>query len=466
MHTTSNVNRTRCRTAISRGARAALLMLAVSHALTTARAAEPEALRRLPPVSDLNSAALLPAPPPKVVPPADATTPAKRPDPGVVHPEHPDFQNQLAPDDGPPLRQTSRQEPVKKLSAQPALHFQIPNDPLRVAAKQDPDNGSPKSPFSDEPEMPTPPPPDNPSADAPAASQDPLKKKDGEPQTFGPKPVSNSLQFLRTQDVLLNPGDYQVDTGFAYTLFDNSFPATITDGGGNVVDVVKARERDRLVYTPLAVRYGWSKNVQLFGILPTGFSNTQISTIGASQANNNFGIGDLTGGASFHLLKACDDVPDVIGTFSFTAPTGDFNAPVGALIPGVALGQGFWALSGQLLCVNRYDPIIAFYGVGFRHLFEREFAGFRFQPGEQLSYQFGVGFAVNDRVTLSATFFGFYISDTLVERVALQGSNVEPMSMRFAMTVARRERIVEPFVQLGMTDFAPRASLGVTVTFY
>ena len=74
MHTTSNVNRTRCRTAISRGAFAALLMLAVSHALTAARAAEPEALRRLPPVSDLTSAALLPAPPPKVLPPAAAAT--------------------------------------------------------------------------------------------------------------------------------------------------------------------------------------------------------------------------------------------------------------------------------------------------------------------------------------------------------------------------------------------------------
>ena len=197
----------------------------------------------------------------------------------MIHPEHPDFQNQLAPDDGPPLRQTSRQEPVKKLAAQPALRFQIPKDPLRVAAKQDPDNGNPKSPFSDEPEMPTPPPPDNPSADAPAASQDPLRKKDGEPQTFGPKPVNNSLQFLRTQDVLLDPGDWQFDTGFAYTIFDDDFPATITTAAANARRRGASRRvRDRLIYSPLAFRYGWSKNVQVFGVMPIGFSDTQIST--------------------------------------------------------------------------------------------------------------------------------------------------------------------------------------------
>ena len=40
------------------------------------------------------------------------------------------------------------------------------------------------------------------------------------------------------------------------------------------------------------------------------------------------------------------------------------------------------------------------------------------------------------------------------------------MSLRFATTVARRERIVEPFAQIGMTPSAPAASFGVTVTFY
>ena len=167
-----------------------------------------------------------------------------------------------------------------------------------------------------------------------------------------------------------------------------------------------------------------------------------------------------------HLLEGGDQLPDVIGTVGFTAPTGDFNAPVFGVVPGTALGQGFWALNGQLLFINRYDPIIAFYGVGFRHLFEREFSGVVVQPGEQFSYQFGVGFSANDRVTLSATFQGFFISNMLLDGSALLGTNVEPMSLRFAATIARNCRIVEPFALIGMTDSAPNASFGVTITFY
>jgi hypothetical protein len=295
---------------------------------------------------------------------------------------------------------------------------------------------------------------------------DAVPKRPGEPQTFGQRPTNYSLQFLRTQDVLLDPGSWQFDTGFAYTNFDHAFPVGIDGGSGTLSGVVQGRVRTRLIYSPLAFRYGWSNNVQAFGVMPVGYSGTQVSTVGTSTTDNSGGIGDFTGGLNLHLLEGGDQLPDVIGTVAFTAPTGNFNAPVFGVVPGTALGQGFWALSGQLLFINRYDPIIAFYGVGFRHLFERDFNGVVVQPGEQLNYQFGVGFSANDRVTLSATFQGFFISNMLLDGSALLGTNVEPMSLRFAATIARNCRIVEPFALIGMTDSAPNASFGVTVTFY
>ena len=301
-------------------------------------------------------------------------------------------------------------------------------------------------------------------ASAPGASGQP--NANGEPQTYGQAPTNNALQFLRQVDVLLKPGKWQFDTGFLYTYFANDFPVPLFAGGPDVVNVVEAEVRRRLLYTPLAVRYGLRKNVQLFASLPAGFSNTQLSTLGISETQNVSGIGDLTAGASFHLLRGEDQMPDVIGTFGFTAPSGKFNTPVFGLVPGSNLGQGFWAISGQLLCINRYDPIIVFYGAGYRHLFERPFEGVLFQPGEQVNYMFGVGFSVNDRVTLSGTFQGFYITNTYIAGDSLRGSNLEPMSLRFSATVVRNCRIVEPFIQFGITDSAPRANFGIVVTFY
>jgi hypothetical protein len=40
------------------------------------------------------------------------------------------------------------------------------------------------------------------------------------------------------------------------------------------------------------------------------------------------------------------------------------------------------------------------------------------------------------------------------------------MTMRFAATIVRNCRIVEPFVQFGLTDSAPRVNAGLVVTLY
>ncbi len=303
---------------------------------------------------------------------------------------------------------------------------------------------------------------DAPNADGPGSQAD-----GQQPPTYGRQPESTKLQFLRTQDVLLAQGAWQFDTGFAYTHFDNDLPVGVIDNNTNdLAGVVEGHLRRRILYTPLAVRYGLTRNVQFFAVLPSGFSDTQLSTFGTSQTTNVSSIGDLTSGVSVHLLKGEDQLPDVIGTFGFTAPTGKFSAPIFGVVPGSNLGQGFWALSGQLLFIHTYDPIIVFYGGGYRHLFERTFQGFVFTPGEQINYQFGVGFAVNDRITLSTAFQGFYLTTNSLDHVTTRGTNLEPLSLRFAATIARNCRILEPFVQIGLTDSAPNANVGITVTFY
>jgi hypothetical protein len=309
--------------------------------------------------------------------------------------------------------------------------------------------------------------PGEPGAQAPGAAGQPGQAgQNQQEQTYGQAPVDNSLQFLRDIDVLLKPGAWQFDTGFVYTLFVNDFPLPIPDGSGNIINVIEAETRRRLLYTPLALRYGWRKNVQLFASLPAGFSNTQISAFGLSETRNVSGIGDLTAGASIHLIKGEDQMPDLIGTIGFTAPTGRFDTPLFGLVPGSNLGQGFWALAGQGLFIHRYDPVIVFYGGGYRHLFEREFDGVLFGPGEQINYMFGVGFSVNDRVTFSTTLQGYYITNTFINDINVRGSNLEPISMRFATTIVRNCRILEPFAQIGVTESAPRINVGIVITFY
>jgi hypothetical protein len=316
---------------------------------------------------------------------------------------------------------------------------------------------------------PVPPDPNDPSYQDPSYQNDPNApppNQDGTPQRYGKEPENNTLQFLRNQDVLLDKGSWQFDTGIAYTFFDSPFPSTTTNVSGNVTAVDQGHVRRTLLYTPLGVRYGLTKNVQFFGYLPVGYSSTQTSTFGTSEMANSGGQGDLTAGLNFHILKAYEDHPDVIATFGFTAPTGNYTTPLFALVPGSALGQGFWALQTQLTAIHRYDPVIVFYGAGYRHLFARSFDGTPYVAGEQLNYQFGTGFSINDRVTFSTTLQGFYFTNTKIDGTTVRGSNVEPISLRFAATIARRCKILEPWVAVGMTQYAANASTGFTITYY
>ena len=110
--------------------------------------------------------------------------------------------------------------------------------------------------------------------------------------------------------------------------------------------------------------------------------------------------------------------------------------------------------------------MIVFYGAGYRHLFARSFDGTPYVAGEQLNYQFGTGFSINDRVTFSTTLQGFYFTNTKIDGTTVRGSNVEPISLRFAATIARRCKILEPWVAVGMTQYAANASTGFTITYY
>jgi hypothetical protein len=284
-------------------------------------------------------------------------------------------------------------------------------------------------------------------------------------QKLGEAPADTSMEFLRQQTVLLKPGERQLDIGISYLIFDNVFSDTLLN---------QFRIRQRLLTMPLELRYGLFDRVQLFVNAPLGWANTEVSGIINGENSDEFtnigGIGDTNAGATFHIYesngKSCS--PDILFTCGFTAPTGNSSAMIGLFqTPGITMGQGFWAAYWNMLIVHKYDPVIIFYGVGSRHCFTGETELFTSaKPGDQYSYQLGTGFAINERITLSTTFFGSYITETQVDGERVPGTILEPLNLRFATTISRPcDRIVEPFVEVGLTDDAPNARVGITWTY-
>jgi hypothetical protein len=77
----------------------------------------------------------------------------------------------------------------------------------------------------------------------------------------------------------------------------------------------------------------------------------------------------------------------------------------------------------------------------------------------------GVGFALNPKVTLSTRFNVSYFTTTQIDYQDFEGTFSEPMSLRFAATVANCGRIIEPFAEIGVTDDAPDGRFGITWTY-
>jgi len=296
-----------------------------------------------------------------------------------------------------------------------------------------------------------------------AAQGDSLAQAD----RLGEEPENNTLQFLRSTTVLLEPGESQYDVGIGYALAETDFPLLLSDGV-NIVGVADAEFRVRQLTVPIEYRLGLTKRVQGFVGVPLGWANTQVAVGDTEAHNNDGGLGDVNFGLTIQLKEAEVDSPYWVGTLAATAPTGGdpFSNLAGISPSAPSLGQGFWSIQGNLLFIQPYDPIVVFYGLGMERFVDSEYRNIEIRPGAQYSYTLGVGFAVNDRVTISSRFRGAYQEETEADGDRIIGSNSEPMTLRFAATISKPcHRIVEPFVEFGLTDDSVSSYFGVTWTF-
>lgn len=286
-----------------------------------------------------------------------------------------------------------------------------------------------------------------------------------EAESLGSAPENVGIQFLRTQTVLLKPCQWQFDAGLNYTIAESDFPVAVVDAGGNVIGVSEGRIRQRLLLVPFEARYGLTSRIQLFASAPVGYSNTEFTAAGADTFTDTGGIGDVSFGLSAQLVPGSSCRPELIGTLGVTSPTGDASLANTLLSPEANLGEGFWGFTGNLLWVRNYDPVVVFYGVGANFRLDAELDGVDVDPGERFLYQFGVGFAVNRHVTLSTALIGSYWVEDRWDGVRVPGGIREPLRLRFAATIGKSCRLVEPFAEIGMTEDAPSSRIGITWTF-
>ena len=297
--------------------------------------------------------------------------------------------------------------------------------------------------------------------------------KDDKKQTLGqaPKETHTERQFLRRESILLGPGEYQCETTVQYLIDDVDF--AMAELQGDVLLIGEGRRRQRLLLVPFEFRVGLSSVTQAFVNVPFGWSNDEYSFAGEDELSNAGGIGDVSAGLTRVLIEGNESFPDVLGNLSFSAPTGPSSFALALSTPGSSLGDGYWSVTAGLTFIHTYDPVVLFYGFGYRHRFTNTFNnGVTVNPGKQIFYRLGTGFAVSPRVTFSASFLGSYITENVINGVRVRGDIQEPMYLRLAATISRDQKAkghksaqtIEPFVNFGLTEGAIDSIIGISWT--
>lgn len=254
--------------------------------------------------------------------------------------------------------------------------------------------------------------------------------------------------FLRESTVLLKPGEFQFDGSLSY-LYDKQANALT----------------ERQVFLTPTLRVGLLDGLEGFVQVPFGWSQRELEQLAdrttfdlrlgiQRPTEDQFGLGDVAFGLKYLLTAEDEDWPDLVAALTVRAPTATGPAPdvINNLV--APLGNGRWLVTGGLTFIRSYDPAVLFGGIDYTYASDGQLNGATISGGDIFGYNFGLGFAINDQLTLSGQFLGAYQTTTRRNGVAVIGER-EPMALRSSITFRfSKNQYLEPSVTYGLNSDA------------
>ncbi len=268
-------------------------------------------------------------------------------------------------------------------------------------------------------------------------------------------------QFLRGQKVLFKPGEVQLEFGAFYAHDDAVTP---------VFPVLRLRSAS----ANFLIRYGLAEDLEFDFDVPLVYTELESDlgpfdqlTVGTTRFQSTresaVGLGDIDWALRYGAIHEKGPIPEVTLTVFAKSDTGDLDR---------GLGTGFWHVGTGVSLVKTIDPVVFFGSLGYTWALEEEDVDLGrsisgdVDPGDHILYSIGMGFSLNDRVSLSMGMVGAVTSRTEINGGEISVSGLEINSLQFSTTVQLAKRLyLEPVVGFGLTDEAPDFLVGINVPF-
>jgi hypothetical protein len=269
--------------------------------------------------------------------------------------------------------------------------------------------------------------------------------------------------FLRQQTVLFKRGELEFEFGLNYTQ-DTSVNNCFNSDKRSLFcpkasqSVVFPKILNRSVDSSFKVTYGIIDDLAISLSIPYSYNEQEGDTAPfeapVQVLHDDFiGIGDVSGGLRYNAWHEDGAIPGISLNLNAKSVTGDDIK---------RLGTGFWNVGGGVSLTKTFDPVVFFGSVGYTATLQNG----TIDPGDQISYQFGGGFSLNDRVSVSTAFSGTTTLRTEVNGREIPGSAQDINSLQFSSTIKISKALfVEPFVAFGLTNESGDFTVGLRIPY-
>ncbi len=309
--------------------------------------------------------------------------------------------------------------------------------------------------------------------------------------------LQSSTTLASTGGVLTPKGQLVIDPSLEYDYWTqnqlnlNGF--TIIPGitFGNVFI---SRVDQRFLTAAVTARYGVTDRLEInlklpvvgsFGSMTAQEAGTSAQPIQVSQSNGN--IGDVQLGASYQFNSGQNGWPVFVGNLQFKTATGQspYDVPIynavnttDTNIIGVPkrlpTGTGFYALEPSVTMYYATAPGVLFGNLEFIQNFSNTFdipnpsgaAPTRntLQPGQAVAATFGMGFALNDRASMTFSYQEEHVFASSENSNQIPGSTYDFGTFDFGIGYVISPRTnVNIGVGIGVGPYAPAAKILVEV---
>ena len=278
--------------------------------------------------------------------------------------------------------------------------------------------------------------------------------------------LQSSTVLSNTGGILTPKGQFVIDPSVEYDYWAQNQLAlngfTIIPGitFGNIFI---ARVDQHFLTTAITARYGVTDRMEVNVKIPfvIGYGTTTTQAVGPdatalSPSANNAHIGDIQVGASYQFNSGDNGWPVFVGNLLFKTVTGQspYNVPIytvddpnGQFLEGIAkklpTGTGFYSVEPSLTVFYPTDPGVLFGNFQYIKNFSRAFnisspgggAPVRenLQPGSAVAATFGLGFALNDKTSMTFSYQQEHVFGSSVDSRAAPGSSYDFGTFNFGV---------------------------------